>query len=426
MTDLPENWTTGDTLRASDFNAHADRINDQGDEIDALEDIVDDVELGQLFRPASLTPYPLSDVVSYTAGPTAPVGWNDIAYYTIADSAARFRIGGQLTPVAGVDAATRWNQINGATGGQGITGFEVEFFMTGPRGVFRLYSFGANDIQILVDDMPLYPPGGGLNPVHLPDSVGEQFVAITFATSRVRRIRAIFGQVGMHFFAPSGVVWPAPPRFKMAVISDSYFHGAGDTTEGSISALSMFGQTAMKSGAELWMLPQGGTGYVNPGGNPPANGESVFGSLDRRTALAALPAMDAILVFGGANDVASPVGTVVAAANACWNALHAARPNTPLIVAGIQPMVYPASAAALDTLNAALKAAAGDNPNVHAFIDMRNPNWITGSGNVSSPAYDGPADIFMSSDTVHPTHAGFEAIAARFVRELAKVRIEAA
>lgn len=178
-------------------------------------------------------------------------------------------------------------------------------------------------------------------------------------------------------------------------------------------------------------MGQGGTGYQNPGNgttsSPGPNGMDYFGATARMNALAALPAMDLVMVWGGANDASFgtfPMATTVSRANAMWSAIKAARPNTPLIVGGIESGVYPSSSADLDTLNDALSAAAVSNSAVTAYVDQRNPEkWVSGTGKLTSQTGDGNADIFVSSDGVHPTHAGWGYVAERAVRAMLNVRI---
>jgi hypothetical protein len=42
-----------------------------------------------------------------------------------------------------------------------------------------------------------------------------------------------------------------------------------------------------------------------------------------------------------------------------------------------------------------------------------NGSWITGTGNVSNPVGNGNADLYISSDGVHPTSAGIAYLAGR-------------
>jgi lysophospholipase L1-like esterase len=171
-------------------------------------------------------------------------------------------------------------------------------------------------------------------------------------------------------------------------------------------------------------MGQGSTGYINNGGN--AGGKDYYGAPSRMAALAALPSLDLIIPYGSGNDSSYTGTQVTTAVNSLWNAIKAARPATPIVVVGVEPGSPSAFTPSLmDSTNAVIKSAAASNPNVAGFIDMRpsGDNWVIGTGNAGSPARDGDQDFFISSDTVHPTRAGYANIALRMVDELRKIKV---
>lgn len=138
-----------------------------------------------------------------------------------------------------------------------------------------------------------------------------------------------------------------------------------------------------------------------------------------------LPALDLFIAFGSGNDSGTATGTVLTAANTFWNAGKTARPETPIVVVGVQsgtPTGFDPTL--MDTLNTALVAAAEAeaNPNVAGVVDMRTDPWWTGTGNEGSPANDGNANFFMSADEVHPSLAGYEKLAVRLTDALGPIR----
>ena len=127
-----------------------------------------------------------------------------------------------------------------------------------------------------------------------------------------------------------------------------------------------------------------------------AIGKSPYGSPERMTALATLPPLDLFIAFGTGNDSGHPTAKVTNAANALWDAVKTARPDTPIVVVGVQSVVPTGFNAALMTaLNTALLTAAEANPNVAGTVDMRTDPWWTGTGNEGSRANDGNADFFI-------------------------------
>lgn len=381
-------------------------------------------ELRSFMQTSGKVIYPPSDITGYTYTTTAPTysGAKSVLFND-ANAALHFRYSGTWYNFSG----NGMNQINGATAGSSAawSSYEVEFYVNGADVTFWSVNAGVqSDYRIFVDDMPL-TIDWQLNDV---TAYNTTYSKIVFATSRMRKIR-IFGS-GLATFTGiiipgASDIWAAPPRFRMAIIGDSYVQGNHDGgTEGFVSSATLCNQIAILTGWEVMNLGQGSTGYINNGGN--TGGKDYYGASSRMTALAALPTLDLIMVYGSANDSSQTSGAVTTAVNSLWNAIKAARPTTPIVVAGIQPG-SPAgfTVSLLDSTNTTIKAAAAANPNVAGFIDMRasGDNWVTGTGNAGTPVYDGNSDFFIGPDTVHPTRTGYSNMAWRMVQALGKIKV---
>lgn len=374
--------------------------------------------LGNFMRPMGKTLYPPSDITSYVTDTSAPsYSGQTVIYFNAGDASDRFRVSGLLTDIGGNGI----NAINGAT--QSIaanwTSYEVEFYVSGDR--FTIWTVNAvdTDYRLYVDDMPL-----DLTWKHFGGSQASYYIKTQFASSRVRKIRALFGANSLTGIAFPGTsaIWAAPPRFKCAITGDSYILANHSTTEGTISAGSLGGELAIATGWEVWNLGQGGTGYVNNGGG--IAGVSEYGSSSRLSALAALPELDLIIAYGSGNDSGTATGTVLTAANLFWDTVHAARPSTPIVVAGVEagsPTGF--DTGLLDTLNDALIPSAEASSSVAGVIDMRTDPWVTGTGKVGTPAHDGNADFIISSDGVHPSHLGFQDMADRMTTAFQQIKV---
>lgn len=202
------------------------------------------------------------------------------------------------------------------------------------------------------------------------------------------------------------------------MIGDSYVVGqttdmaVGATLDGLATGVSRY------SGWDVYSMGQGGTGYLKTQAFV-----NVYGHSSRMNALALLPTLDAIYIGGVANDILggfTPAATATAAI-AMWDAVAAARPGTPIIVAGPQP--FNATAAGLVAMNTAIKAAALAHPAVRGYIDWTVPtNWITGTGNNAAKNGTGNADLFLCSDGVHPSLDGYDYLVRRTVAEIAKIK----
>lgn len=378
--------------------------------------------LGSRMRPASKTPYPATDLISYTIDRIDP-SYADQRHYFFknADIDQHWRFNGAWFDASNNPA----NQINGATRSEfnNATSYEVEFYVSGDRFAIQMLNTTVkDDFRIFVDDMPL-TTGWDFTSSTLYDS---NYAKVQFATSKVRRVRVLVS--GLLSFTgvltPSAAaIWKAPPRFRVAITGDSYVQGGFDAgPDGWLMGGALCNQLAILTGWEVLNLGQSNTGYVNDAGG--TIGKSAYGSPTRLTALTALPPLDLLIVFGSANDSGSSLSTVTTAANGFWNAVKAARPDLPIVVVGVEsgPLVG-FDPATLDALNTALITAAEANANVAAAIDMRTEPWVTGAGHDGTPAGDGNADFFISIDGRHPTRAGSENLAMRLTDELSAIRV---
>ena len=239
-------------------------------------------------------------------------------------------------------------------------------------------------------------------------------------------------------------------------IGDSYSGGSAD-----VPAASTIDRVASRRlGVRSVSSAQGGTGYITDGkANIASN--SVFGSAERVGSIVRA-APDAIAVVGGLNDEGKDLGQLAAAVKKILADLRAGLPDAPIVVVGPQPSggartvggtfadLVKATADAVascgvdgvafvdwaglaggrakdfhagqtywrgDTVAYAgaiyrVEAAfwAGDSP-AGGFPDVRQASAVfTGTGKVGAPAGDGNRDLYISSDNVHPSNQGSEAL----------------
>lgn len=397
-----------------------DRYND----VEQITAAAERTALAVRMRPSSSSLYPADDVVSYTVTHDDPFGTPVYAgqrhfFFKDADIQKRWRYSGVWHDFSN----NAVNQISGAdpTDFNNSTSYEVEFLCGEIEFAIPMRSAALTDFRVYVDDMPV-SAAWELSASGVFDFSVARF---EFATARVRKIRLLAS--GFMSFTgvltpAGGSIWAAPPRFRVAITGDSYVQGGHWLGPiGHLMGGGLCNQLAIVTGWEVLNLGQGGTGYVN--NSDGTIGKSPYGSPARLAALDALPPLDLIIAFGSGNDSGYPTGTVIAAANAFWTAVHAARPDTPIVVAGVQsgtPVGFDPSL--MDTLNTALIAAAEAHPAVAGTIDMRSAQWWTGSGNEGTPNDTGNQDLFMSADEVHPSRAGYENLGLRLRDALGPIR----
>lgn len=366
--------------------------------------------------PMSPNPYPDSDITSYTRTQTEPVFTSMKVLGP--DDVGRFRIGGTLND--NVLAGQFFNLSNGqADNAASYNSFEVEFYLSGDRFGVGSFVQADGDTRMFVDDMPV-----DMSWPQWPWIGGGGWIEIVFATSRIRKIRVLFGNNSFAgvWLPGASDIWAAEPRYKVAMIGDDNVFGTPDTTEGVIYAGAASGALAMQTGWEVWNLGQGNTGYISDGGG--GLGRQPYGHATRIAALVAADP-DLVIVAGSEYDPATSAGEQTAlqqAAATCWDAIGSALPGVPIVVVGVwtgTPLAF--NTAVMDNANTVLRAAAEAHPNVLAYIDQRGEEWFTGTGYVGTEAGNGNQDFFMSSDGVHPSHAGFDYLARRIVNALKRI-----
>ena len=307
-----------------------------------------------------------------------------------------------------------------AVAGNGSNRFDIEFWTNSPTVKVYFRCDSAADIWVMVDDMLITPGwlhiGAGSQPFTLTITKTAQRQKVRVGIPRNTPIQAVGLEAG-------SVIGPSAVCPQVAVIGDSLIQGqlVVQGEPGGISAGALAGELAQITGWDVWTQANSGSGYLAQGG--PGDATGPYGSPARMAALATLPVLDAVIVTSSVNDLGVSgyvESTVVSAATSMWTAVKMARPSTPLIVLGLAPGTSADATylAKWNSLNNALKTAAAANPSIDAFIDWRNPNVVYGTGNSSAPAGNGNADVFISGDGSHPTHAGWRFLAQYLAQKL--------
>lgn len=239
-------------------------------------------------------------------------------------------------------------------------------------------------------------------------------------------------------------------------IGDSYSGGSADVPPAS----TIDRVASRRLGVRSVSSAQGGTGYVTDGkNNSPTN--SVFGSAERVGRIVQA-APDAVAVVGGLNDEGKDLGQVAGAVKKCLADLRAGLPDAPIVVVGPQPSggARTVGGTFADLVKATADAVASCGVDGVAFVDWAGlaggrakdfhagqTYWrgdiiayagaiyrveagfwaggspagafpevrqvsavFTGTGKAGAPAGDGNRDLYISSDGLHPTNQGSEAL----------------
>ncbi|MBI3889362.1 SGNH/GDSL hydrolase family protein [Candidatus Saccharibacteria bacterium] len=381
-----------------------------------------DTAIQKLKRPIAASYRPLKGINTSitssiaTGETTAPV------FYAWNNAAGHYRYAGcQLVPFSDPTLGVNFNV--GLDGSVVANAIEIEFWSNATTIRANFYNVGKQDVWAIVDDMRI--SDGTYQHADFGDSISTWTLTQSTAVWRKWRLcmsATTFRGIGIN---PGATMVPTSKGFQLAVIGDSYVAGGINTANavapgnsGSISAGALFGEFVQETGLDVWRAAVIGTGYIADGGY---GAGGIYGSVSRMNAFAAIPAVDAVVVWSTANDKSFSVSNVVSAAQSLWSTLHNARPNTPLIVVG--PECTGWTDAAMDAMNDGLRAAATANSNVTAYVDLRNHNFMSGTGREGSPQGNGNADVFISSDGSHLTHPGARYWGQNIARLLGTVMI---
>lgn len=305
---------------------------------------------------------------------------------------------------------------------------DVTFEFTGTRFVIEYRAYANSDAMVWIDGKPL-----ALAPIIGRDSATgrtstRQFIAITLGGFRTVNVRFAGPYIFTGVYAPTSdnaLVVAASRAFTLAVLGDSFYESAVPGVPLSQSGAPTL---ATLTGFRVRNLSEGGTGYLNDAGRrgPVGYQTSVYGSPERIAAINA-PPIDALMLFGGYNDL--PPRTAEQhreAVDKLLDAFEETRPDLPVVIVGIQGMarsVTPTYKPHFSALTANFAAMQERHPNVVGFIDPFTDPWLTGTGTVANRKGDGNQDDYMSADGYHLTGPGNAYYQGRLAQELAKLPI---
>lgn len=356
--------------------------------------------------------------------------------------------------------AITWNNsLSLSTMGALASNVGIDFVHNGTQVEFawRCQSSASELFWIFVDGEPITAAPAA--PSGVTTVAGTYYYGkLVFGSAASRRITIMVSAVngwpaiGLDI---TGTITPAPRRHKIAVVGDSFMAGsAGTASQFDLPPAVL----AHQLDAEVINASFGGTGYTKSG-----SGFTTYGAAGRISAIAAVGTPDAVVLVGSVNDDA-PTGDLGAQATAAFAAYAAAFPGVPLVVVGAQPSNHTDTVSSARRTNlVAVKTAAAAASNVIAFYDTIGTaaavpaawssgatyntgdvvthlgavwRWIGdnaannnspgthlrwepvtwdffGTGNSGATTSDGPRDVLLYSDGVHPTTRGSTVIGAR-------------
>lgn len=282
----------------------------------------------------------------------------------------------------------------------------VEFIFDGSAFEFIAFADGTEwAYRLWVDGVPKATRGE----TQAGSNGNDNRLKVDFGSRAQRLIRIDhFRSVGpiKVWIGPQDSISPAPPRSgKILIFGDSFADAANN-----VNALNVYSMTLVNllGAGDYYIDGQGSTGFTSPGSAP----KTVY--LNRINLVPDNWTPDVILLQGSTNDGGSP--NITTAAQTAIARCRARWPDAVLALTGlILPQASSSFSAGNQANNAALTALA---PSVDIFIDPVAKGWFSGTGWVGATTGIGNADIYRSSDSVHPTQAGHDYIAARIAHDL--------
>ncbi|MDX1951873.1 MAG: SGNH/GDSL hydrolase family protein [Verrucomicrobiota bacterium] len=238
------------------------------------------------------------------------------------------------------------------------------------------------------------------------------WVRVTFPNSQLRTIT--LEAIGLAFggvIVADGEQIKRPERElgpRCIILGDSFTEGLGSYAQRLATVMNW----------EVWGSGVGGTGYINAG----PGGRVKFADRVQADVIANNP--EIVIVAGGINDAAFSRDSIFNAATALYDLLLTNLPNTRIVVIGPWWSRGNPPDFLLRARDAVRDAAQSRSL---LFIDPvvgQNTGWITGTGNIAEPQGDGNADIYISSDSTHPTDLGHQYLAVRLGAELQTLTFE--
>ncbi|MDP9417365.1 MAG: SGNH/GDSL hydrolase family protein [Actinomycetota bacterium] len=285
--------------------------------------------------------------------------------------------------------------------------YQTELRTDAPKVEVRFRAVGGR-YRIWVDGHPI-----SLSPRKDPGGGAFYRAKLTFPSRALRNIRFESDATrftGFTVTSSDKVALTPAPRKRAVIIGDSI-------TEGARANARFLGYAhtlcQLAGWTDCWVAGSGGTGYL-ANGAPAYTNRVKFRSRIVNDAISRNP--NVVLISGGRNDGAFTATQVQSESLALFKQIRSALPNAEIIVTSTYPATErEAYNTGLLARSNAIKTSAKGLANFYLDI-MGSASYITGNGNAGAPTGGGNSDIYTSSDGVHPTQAGHNALARQLFK----------
>jgi len=297
----------------------------------------------------------------------------------------------------------------------------IEFDLYGDGFAFTLQVPSGAAFKLWVNERPHSAQMQLLSSVSGATGTGTNHFSVDFGSVDYRRIVLEWASLpvsptnfqGIRLKPTAAIFPPSIPSPRFMVISDSYNYGIGATDVADALAIQLGRHLGF---ADIWNFTA-----VPSTGAVKVDATNSFGNYSSRFAADVLPYLrsgDVCVYFASVNDGGEAANVAQTQMIADLNALKAAKPDTIFLVASDMYMTTPTAGQTRIRDEAQAAAAAVGLP----FINLMDTtlNLWTGTGTVTSPTGDGPADVFARDvGGIHPTSAGARALGREGARQAA-------
>lgn len=344
---------------------------------------------------------------------------------TITVASATFTNGTQIDPVTSLPGclvggaawthptngwyASSWWRTDRAPDVNGLTvaGYKIMFYCDKAKVEAQFYVPSGGSYRIKVDDEYVSPiaTSFGVNGA-------TRWLQLDFGTDKIRRITIeTAALIAFLKTDATGTIWPAKPRGPRTVAFGDSYTGGATGANGAAYTTWLSAMADSLGWEDIYQNAVGSTGYIETVSGRPNN---VIEQVNRAVAAGINP--DVVICTAGHNDT-QPLANIVSAAVTAFAAMRNAWPNA-LIVCGGPWWVGGANAMSGWSARETTLFAAVDADVFVAQATGFGVPWFTGTGRVGNTTGSGNSDVYVYSDTVHPTQSGHDYAGVRFADAL--------
>lgn len=315
---------------------------------------------------------------------------------------------GWAHPTNGWNASSWWRtdrakDVNGLT----VAGYKVMFYCDKAKVEAQFYIPSGGTYRIKVDDEYVSTLATSFGV-----SGATRWLQLDFGTDKIRRITIeTAALIAFIKTDATGTIWPAKPRGPRTIAFGDSYTGGATGANGAAYTTWLSAMADSLGWEDIYQNAVGSTGYIE---TISGQANSVMGQINRAVAANVDP--EVVICTAGHNDT-QPLASIVASAVSAFAAIREAWPNALVVCGGPWWVGGSGAMSGWSTRESELFAAVDADIFIPQATGPGVP-WFTGTGRIGSTTGSGNSDVYVYSDTVHPTQAGHDYAGVRFADAL--------